>query len=297
MMSAESPNRGMILDLDAAASLVSCPSTQQIAKELALKGAPEGTCVVALEQTAGRGRRDRVWHSPPGMGLWMSFLLRPTAEQAVWPALTPLTALSAAAALESLRAGDPGPAGECAGESLRPAAWDAPCAGGAGSRERGSSWTAWIKWPNDLHGRHGKIGGILAEAAGGAIVIGLGVNLAQEADDFPPDLRGRGSSLRMEGFAPVPDARTVAMAFNQDLTRTYAGFQNGELRFLRDGLLRRFMLRGRRVRIVGAGGTIEGTACDLGDLGELILETEGGRRSVISGEIELPDRFASGHGG
>ncbi len=249
----------LLLDLDSAPPLASCGSTQQVAKELALKGAPEGTCVLAVEQTAGRGRGERTWHSPAGMGLWMSFVLRPAADQPTWPALTPLTALSAAAALESLWARD--------------------------RRGAGPPWTALIKWPNDLYGVRGKLGGILAETAENAVVIGLGLNIGSERDSFPPDLRGRASSLRIEGFSPVPDLRSVAEAFNQGLTQAYERFRRGDLGFLREGLLRRFMLRNRRVQILGAGGQVEGVAVDLGDLGELILETPSGRRSVISGEV------------
>ncbi len=249
----------LLLDLDSVPPPASCGSTQEIVKELALEGAPEGTSVLAGEQTAGRGRGDRTWHSPAGMGLWMSFLLRPAADQPTWPALTPLTALSAAAALESLWDGD--------------------------SRGEEPPWMAWIKWPNDIFGRYGKLGGILAETADSAVVIGLGLNTTSERDSFPPELRGKASSLRIEGFSPVPDVRSVAGAFNQGLTQAYDRFRRGDLGFLREGLLRRFMLRDRRVRIQGAGGEVEGVAVDLGELGELILETPSGRRSVISGEV------------
>ncbi len=236
------------------APLASCPSTQDLCRALVLEGAPEGTAVRALEQTAGRGRGERTWHSPPGAGLWMSFILRPRIEGSDWPALTAVVALSAAEALEDLaEAGAPG-------------------------------WKSSIKWPNDLYGRGGKLGGILAEAAGDAVVIGIGVNLAQSAGDFPAGLSGRASSLRLEGFDPVPGADALARALDRRLARRYRRFQEGDREDLRAGLRARFQLRNALVRVEGPGWSVEGKAVDVGDRGELILQTAEGRRSVLSGE-------------
>jgi BirA family transcriptional regulator, biotin operon repressor / biotin---[acetyl-CoA-carboxylase] ligase len=243
-----------LLDLAGALRFESCSSTQEIARRLTREGAPEGTVVIAGTQTAGRGRGERSWHSPPGLGLWMSFVLRPRVEAADWPALTALTALATAEALELLHPASP-------------------------------LWSCAIKWPNDLYGQHGKLGGILAETSGNAVVVGLGLNLAQQAEDFPPELRERASSLRLEGLDPVPTAEFAAEAVNERLTAAYRIYQNGDRDFLREGLRARFLLRGARVRVAWPGGSAEGTAIDLGPAGELILQTAEGRRTLVAGEV------------
>jgi len=240
--------------------LPSCPSTQDLCRALASQGAPEGTVVRALEQTAGRGRCGRDWHSPAGQGLWMSFILRPKSDPSLWPALTALIALSTGEAIETL----------------------------AGSR---CPWKASIKWPNDVFGLRGKLAGILAESSGGAVVAGLGVNVAQSEEDFSPEIRGRASSLRLEGFAPLPDPGELAHRFNDRLSRAYVRFEAGDRSFLREGLRERFFLRGTRVRIEGFTTPLEGVAVDIGTLGELLLETAEGLRTVSGGEVVRWERI------
>lgn len=250
-----------LLRLGPAAWIDACPSTQEIGRRWAIEGAPEGTAVVARAQTAGRGREGRAWHSAPGLGLWLSFVLRPAFDPADWPALTALAALAAAEAGEELMGT--------------------------------SSWHAAIKWPNDVYGRRGKIAGILAETAGGGLVVGLGLNLAHDPEDFPPHLRRSASSLRLEGMDPAPTPEEAARAFNRCLTWAYGRFQNGDRSFLRDGLCERFFLRGARVRVGSRGSEetdapsilAEGEAVDVGAAGELVLEAAGLRRSVSSGEV------------
>ena len=133
----------------------SLPSTNTEAVRLAAQGAEEGLCVVADEQTAGRGRLQRSGASPKGAGLYFSALLRPTIPVNRWSLITFMAAL---AVNDALRAA-------CDLETD-------------------------IKWPNDLLAGERKICGILAEAIeterGRAVVVGIGVNLTKEA--FPPQL-------------------------------------------------------------------------------------------------------------
>jgi len=240
------------------APLESVGSTQDLVRAAAEAGAPEGTTVRALEQTAGRGRGAHAWHSAPGLGLWMSFLLRPRVEMRYWPGLTAVVALATAEALEELAAS-------------------------AGL----STWRAAIKWPNDLRGARGKLAGILAESAGGGVIFGLGVNLAHTERDFPEELRRQASSLRIEGLDPVPDGDQVARAIDARLGERYEQFQSGNREFLRAGLSARFFLRDARVRLRESegGATVEGVARELGELGELRLETPTGERTIWSGEV------------
>ena len=255
-MTESSPGSVPLLDLFGQPPLESCSSTQEVCRELARQGMPEGTCVRARRQTAGRGRGERLWPSPTGGGLYLSFLLRPRIERSLWPYLTALVALATAEALEDLAV------------SSKP-----------------GGWRAWIKWPNDLHGRRGKLGGILAEVAGDAVVIGLGINLAMKEEDLPQVLRRHASSLLLEGFDPVPAVEAAATALNFRLGPLYARFQAGDRAFLQEGLRRRFFLRGAQVALAVAGSRVEGTALDAGPLGELLLQTAEGTRTLISGEV------------
>ena len=141
------------------------PSTNDEAKALARGGAPAGTVVTADTQTGGRGTRGRAWDSPPGLGLYASIVLLPPADAL---ALLPLAAgLAALAAVE-----------ESAGVE------------------------ASLQWPNDLLWQGRKLGGVLCESGfTGAVldfsVVGIGINVGQEKDDFPSELRDRAVSLRM----------------------------------------------------------------------------------------------------
>ncbi len=151
--------------------LAEAESTNDVAREWAISGAPGGAVVVAARQTRGRGRRARVWHSPPGTGLYASFILRPGWPAADAPNLAILCAMGAFRALE--KAGVPG---------LR------------------------VKWPNDILAGGRKICGVLVEPriGGGRVefaVVGIGINVGQGAEDFPPELRGTATSCRIEGAA------------------------------------------------------------------------------------------------
>lgn len=144
-------------------------STNTVAREWALNGAPEGAVVVACHQTRGRGRRERTWDSPPGVGLYASVILRPDWLATEAPNLAILAGMAAYRALQA--AGVP---------NLR------------------------VKWPNDLLAGGKKICGVLVEPRIGEgriefAVLGIGINVRQEPSDFPPGLRGLATSCRMEG--------------------------------------------------------------------------------------------------
>src|SRR5256884_493640 len=127
----------------------SIDSTNLEAMRQARAGAREGLCVVAREQTAGRGRLDRSWQSPKDAGLYFSIVLRPSLEMNSWPLITLMAALAVSDALM-----------------------------------KACSVQADIKWPNDLCANDRKVCGILAETvdteAGPAAIIGIGINLKAE---------------------------------------------------------------------------------------------------------------------
>jgi BirA family biotin operon repressor/biotin-[acetyl-CoA-carboxylase] ligase len=134
-------------------------STNERARELALGGAPSGTVVTAAEQTAGRGRRGRVWTAPAGKALLCSAILRPLGrEHALLPLAVPLAICEAIELLAPLR--------------------------------------CLVKWPNDVRIGENKVGGVLIEAQPPDwAVIGVGLNLAIAPEELPDDLRQPATSV------------------------------------------------------------------------------------------------------
>ena len=157
-------------------------STNDVLRKLAEQGAAEGTAVVALTQTHGRGRQHRPWHSPPGLGLYLSVLLRPPWPASESGALALLAGVAVAAALKQL--GVPGVA---------------------------------LKWPNDVLVGGKKICGVLVEPVlkGDHIefaVVGIGVNVRHGAEDFPPELRNTATSCLLAGAdCTLQQARTAVL--------------------------------------------------------------------------------------
>ncbi len=156
-------------------------STNDVLRRLALDGAPQGTVVLAEHQTRARGRLGRSWHSPRGLGLFVSTLLRPSAPAAE---LTRWTLAAAVAACRACREA-------CAREIA-------------------------IKWPNDLVWGGRKLGGVLAEARGAGsdrseLIIGTGINVRHEPEDLPVESCGRATSLQQAtgGTAPGREPEAV----------------------------------------------------------------------------------------
>jgi BirA family transcriptional regulator, biotin operon repressor / biotin---[acetyl-CoA-carboxylase] ligase len=146
-------------------------STNTRARELAAGGAPHGAIVTAAEQSEGRGRQGRAWTAPAGKALLYSAIVRPLEERhLVLPLAAPLAVCEAAEELA--------PGVECG-----------------------------VKWPNDVHLEGRKLAGVLIEARpqNGWAVVGVGLNLAIEADEFPLELRDAAISL-FSSAAPPPSA-------------------------------------------------------------------------------------------
>jgi len=230
-------------------------STNRVAMEMAENGAKHGTVVVADAQTAGRGRMGRRWESPAGKNLYVSLLLRPSVPAVDATRLALVAGVALADAVEAVGV---------------PAA---------------------LKWPNDLYCGGRKAAGILAEMAsdpGGVrhVVIGVGLNVNAEEGDFPADLRGAATSLRIcagRAFRRIDVLARLLDAFGV----RYAEFIGGGFAALRDGWDRRDFLRGRRVLLRWRGGEGWGTADGLDPAGALRFLPDGGPAvaSVHSGEI------------
>ena len=232
----------------------SLPSTNTEAARQAAAGAPEGLCVVAREQTAGRGRRERAWASPRDAGLYFSLLLRPAFEPPRWPLITLAAALSARDALEEA----------CQLQTD-------------------------IKWPNDLLARGRKLCGILAETAetpaGRACVLGIGINLEDGA--FPSELAAGATSVRAE-TGRAPDYEALLRALTRALGRWYAtlGGPEGARQVVAAWESCSSFARGARVRVRLAEETFDGVTRGLEPDGALRVETDARQlRLVRAGDV------------
>jgi BirA family transcriptional regulator, biotin operon repressor / biotin---[acetyl-CoA-carboxylase] ligase len=229
-------------------------STNRVAMELGYADEPEGAVVLAEEQTAGRGRAGRNWHSERGAGLYVTVLLRPKLSPVQAPLLTMLAGLSAHTAVLAQ-----------------------------------TGLAAELKWPNDLlvHGK--KLGGILTEMhaepnAVRFVIVGIGINVNQEK--FPGELAGTATSLRRETGR--------AQSRLELLVKLLSQFETDYNRFVREGaayVVQRFALvssfaNGRRVRVDTGRESFEGITAGLSPEGLLIVERDGGRReTVIAGDV------------
>lgn len=230
-------------------------STSDVAKQLAEEGAAHGEAVIAERQTAGRGRRGRVWVSPPGRNLYLSVVLRPDLPPQRAPELT----LVASVALCDV--------------------------------VRQAGVEAGIKWPNDLLAHERKIAGILTELAAEPdgvhwVVLGMGVNLNARSEDFPEDLREQATSLAIERGQPAPRALFTAALLarlEEWLDRHAAeGFAP-----VREAWKERSATLGREVRIEVEGREVTGVAEDLDEAGALLVRCGNRLERVTSGDVQL----------
>ena len=244
--------------------LRSTGSTNDVARRLAARGAQTGTIVIADEQVAGRGRLGRTWISPPGVGLWCSMILgSPSTEE--------LGTLPSRVALAIARAIDH---------------WlDHP---------------ATIKWPNDVLVDGAKVGGILCEASweGGAprqVIAGIGLNLLQGREDFPAELRGLATSLRLESPRDVDRLEVAAAVIHE--VRSLAEGAGASLEDQLSELEERDVTRGREIEVFEpetgrllVAGRSEGVRGD----GGLTVITAEGLTTVHSGTVRLSPAGSGG---
>ncbi len=248
-------------------------STNARARELAHRGAPHGTLVTAGEQLAGRGRQGRTWSAPAGKALLCSVVVRDP------PRLTALVAGVAVAELVDGLLAEPA-AGPAAGQAAGPAAGQAAGQAAEPAAEPAACWPAGraqIKWPNDvlLGGR--KVAGILAEGRPQDrwVVLGIGLNVALEQEDFPPELRQRAGTLGLGTHAIEPVLASLLGRLERWLSATTEEVL--EALRCRDALL------GRPVHWAGGEGV--GAGIDGGGL--LLVATKDDQVALDSGEVHL----------
>jgi BirA family biotin operon repressor/biotin-[acetyl-CoA-carboxylase] ligase len=232
-------------------------STQNLAHQLVIEGAEEGTLVLAEQQTAGRGRLGRSWHSPFGKGIWMSLILFP---QIPLQFTSQLTLLVAVAVCRAIR--------------------------------QNTGVEAGIKWPNDLLVRGRKVCGILLESSGEDerlrhVVAGIGISVNLLPEDFPGELRGKATSLRIESGRELDRTNLIAIILQQleELYDLYHREGFAPIRLLWEA---GSISLGKPIRIQTREGWVQGVAETIDDFGALALRTDDGQlRKFYSGDVEL----------
>ncbi|MDD3895380.1 MAG: biotin--[acetyl-CoA-carboxylase] ligase [Syntrophomonadaceae bacterium] len=232
-------------------------STNKRARALANDGYPEGTVIVAEEQTDGRGRRGRSWYSPSNQGIYMSIILRPA---------FPLRQISRLSLL----------AGVASAEALKDELGLQPS----------------IKWPNDILINGRKITGILSEAVTDMdsieyIVLGIGININNLPQEFPEDFRTPPTSVLAENGQPGSRVKLLRKLL-LSLERQYNFLKDDNFTPILEKARRLSMTLGQKVYFDEGSEVISGEAIDLDDKGYLLVrDYKGTIHTVMSGEISL----------
>jgi BirA family biotin operon repressor/biotin-[acetyl-CoA-carboxylase] ligase len=222
---------------------------------MARRGAPEGTVALTEEQTSGRGRRGHTWFSPPGIGIWTSFLLRPRISDRHLPPLTICAAYAVA---------------KCIEES--------------------TDIDICIKWPNDILIQDQKVAGILAETKtmlkeGPCIVVGVGINVNHTTDVFPDELQKTATSLRIVKGEPV-FRQPLFCKLVETFESVYHEYLQSGLRYILPEIKSRLAWRGQLVEVNDPVQPASGRVVDIKEDGSLLLETQDrGCIAVHSGTI------------
>ena len=232
----------------------SVDSTNTEALKHARRGADEGSCVVARQQTAGRGRQGRTWASLMGAGLYLSLVLRPKLEAKFLPLITLAAAVAAYDSLKELGI-DPD-----------------------------------IKWPNDLLVNEKKICGILAETTetdrGLAVILGIGVNLTNES--IPPDLGASATSIQQELDTQVTIEELERKLLQQiDLWYSRLKESGGPASIIDAWAGRSTYFHGKNVRVTLTDTSFTGVSDGLETNGALRVKQKNGEIAIIqAGDVE-----------
>jgi BirA family transcriptional regulator, biotin operon repressor / biotin---[acetyl-CoA-carboxylase] ligase len=236
-------------------------STQRVAAELARSGASQGTVIIAERQSAGRGRLSRTWHSPGGVNLYMTVILRPRMPLAEVSQLSLVAGVAVAQALEAIAPG-----------------------------------LVALKWPNDIWLRQRKTGGIIAEAVTDAahsllcVLLGIGLNLNLGSKDIPPELSGKATSVLIATGRKCDRVQFADRLFNL-LDLRFKEVEAGGFSAVRNVYERYFALSGRKVTVrdghMATTGIVRGIDAD----GALILETGNGLNRILTGDVSLEGAY------
>lgn len=224
-------------------------STNDLAMQMGRRGVEEGLVIFAESQKAGRGRLGRKWEAAPQKNLLLSILLRPT-----WRDVSRISLAVAAAVSRVLTTRISQPVG--------------------------------IKWPNDIFIEGKKIAGILCEAGEGFVVAGVGINVGQSEEEFPPELRERASSLQLVTGAAWHRPTLAANLLNEfDLI--YRSLPENFPAIIAE-CEQRSVLLGKFISITIGHQQITGEVAGIDVSGALSVRQPDGRHTLVSaGEVTL----------
>ena len=234
----------------------SIDSTNTKAQELAEKGYPSGTLVVADKQIAGKGRRGRNWESPSGCGIFMTLMLKPDINPNNASMLTLVSALAVAKALADITGKD-----------------------------------AKIKWPNDIVIDGRKVCGILTEMSAqfdyiNNIVIGIGINVNNSS--FPEEISATASSLRLLSGGKKYRRAEIIEKIMEYFEKYYSIFlETEDLSALVNEYDAMLVNMKKQVKVLDPKEPFEGKAMGITKTGELIVDTWESRKLVSSGEVSV----------
>jgi len=245
--------------------LESIDSTNTYAKRIAATGCEDGTLVVADMQTAGKGRLGRTWDSKDKKGICMSIVLKPLITPAEVQIIT--LAASVAVVLGLIRT-----TGICGG----------------------------IKWPNDILLAGKKVCGILTEMnceqdRVNYIVVGIGLNVNHDIEDFQEDLKGRVISLKvyreLSGISNTQFRRSdIIKGILIEMEKAYNFIRKGETKGIINKWKEHEIIFGKEIRVLSGNNEYTGTAEDITDDGRLVVKGIGGvMHRLVSGEVSIRD--------
>ena len=233
-------------------------STNDIAKKFVDNDAPEGTVIIAEQQTAGRSRSKNDWASPEG-GIWMTLILKPEVTLLEASKLTIVTGVSIAKTLHDKFNLDAG-----------------------------------IKWPNDIMIGNKKICGILTEAVTDyddlkAVLIGVGIDVNINQSDLPDDLQDITTTISEETSEEIKRAEIMKVFFSI-FEELYEEFKNGQFKHIIGEWRRLSSTTGNRVKVYKDGKAMLADAVGIDNQGALIVELDDGSlEKIISGECIIID--------
>jgi BirA family transcriptional regulator, biotin operon repressor / biotin---[acetyl-CoA-carboxylase] ligase len=236
-------------------------STQLVAAELADEGAAQGTVVIAERQSAGRGRMGRSWHSPSGVNLYMTIILRPSMPLGQVPRLSLVAGVAAAEALETVAPG-----------------------------------IVALKWPNDVWLKGRKACGMIAEAVTDArqhlrcVLLGIGLNVNLASKDVPPDLRDKATSVRIATGRACDRIELASALFNR-LHSRYMETESAGFAAVRPAWERYSALTGRRVTVVDGEARTEGVVKGIDDEGALLIDSDKGPARILTGDVSIEGAY------
>lgn len=239
-------------------------STNLYARDIAVKGCKDGTLVVAETQVSGKGRMGRNWESRDKKGIWMSIVLKPE----ILPSHIQIITLAASVAVVY-------------------------------GIKKATGISTGIKWPNDIIADGKKVCGILTEMNSeldriNHIILGIGINVNQDINDFSDDIRNKAVSLKILKYSDINESdeyikrSDLIKAILVKLEELYENIKNGNKDVILDQWREASLTLDKDIKVISGNCEYAGMALDITDDGKLIVrDTKGQIHELVSGEISI----------